>query len=325
MQRHNDMCGNDATGCTFSHSCEPRTEFETCYLATQYDSRAHAGYRFRATACIMLRRDSKVVWRQIPVRQPTTIALESTVKPHILALAGALAVPIIASAQISQVAYGTLSGTQLVTFDDIVGGGQPGTNYNSIFYSNGVGFAERFVGQTVTASGDNDQLGGSPSGGGLALQTGAADRNLNVFFYTTSQVMTGLGPRGFPNADAIGEGAFAALFSSGQSQFGFQLVGGGGGTAFLSFFRADGSLIQNISLGGLSDTFYGFSRDGGLQDIFGISLWNDDSGGIGFDNLKFDVQSVNPNVVPEPATYALFSAGLVVIGATIRRRRGSKS
>jgi PEP-CTERM motif len=234
-------------------------------------------------------------------------------------LLGTVAIPV-AHAQVSQVAYAGLTGTQLVTFDDIAGGGAPGTNYDTVFYSNGVGFAERFAGQVRTSLGDSDQLSGSPVGA-LSLAVGAAGQNLNVFAYNPSQVLTGLGPKAFPNFDAIGEGAFAALFSSDQSQFGFQLVGGGGGNANISFFRADGSLIQAIVVGGLADTFYGFQRDGGINDIRGISIWNDDSGGIGFDNLKFDVRSTGGGAVPEPAAWAMMLAGFGLIGAAMRRRR----
>ena len=149
---------------------------------------------------------------------------------------------------------------------------------------------------------------------------GAPGRNLNVFFYTTSNVLTGLGPLGFPDFKAIGEGAFALTFSSDQSEFGFQLVGGNGGNAFIDFFLADGSLIDSLTVSGLADTFYGFSRDGGVKDIRGISIWNDDAGGIGFDNLKHDVES-NVPTIPEPSTYAMMFAGLAAVGMFARRRR----
>lgn len=240
-------------------------------------------------------------------------------KHAILMLLTGLALPVAAAAQITQVSYASLTGAQLTTFDDVPGGGAPGTNYDNVFVSNGVSFAERFVGQTLTDAGGFDQLGGTPSGP-LVLQLGAAGRNLNVFDFNGSQVLTGLGSVGFPSGGAIGEGSFAALFSSGQSQFGFQLVGGGGGTAFIDFFRGDGSVIQSVSVGGLADAFYGFTRDGGVQDIRGISIWNNDGAGIGFDNLKFDVRSVG-GVVPEPQSWALLIAGFGLVGATMRRRR----
>lgn len=233
----------------------------------------------------------------------------------------ALAASSAVAAPVNLTTYAGLSGSQIVTFDDIAGGSAPGTNYNGAISSNGVGLGERFVGQTVTPVGSFDQLGGAPTGP-LALAFGAANQNLNVFLNGGSQVLTGLGTLGFPDFDAIGEGAFSVLFSSDQSQFGFQLVGGNGGDAFLSFFRADGSLISNVTLSGLADNFYGFSREGGLSDIRGISIWNTDPGGIGFDNLKHDVASNIPaeGAVPEPSTWAMLILGFAGVGFMSYRR-----
>lgn len=224
------------------------------------------------------------------------------------------------AAPVNQVSYAGLAGTQLVTFDDLAGGGAPGTNYDGLVASNGVGLGEHFVGQTVGVAGSNDTLAGLPSGP-LTLATGAPGKNLNIFFYTTSNVLTGLGRLGFPDFDAIGEGAFAVQFSSDQSEFGFQLVGGNNGNAFVSFFNSAGGLIDTVTVTNLTDAYYGFSREGGLKDIRGISIWNDDFGGIGFDNLKFDVKSVFvPGGVPEPTTWAMMIAGFGLAGAAMRRR-----
>jgi hypothetical protein len=229
---------------------------------------------------------------------------------------------------INQVSYASLTGTQLTTFDDLAGGGAPGTNYDGFIASGGVGLGERFVGQTLGSIGNNDTLGGAPTGP-LTLEAGAAGQNLNIFFYTTSNVLTGLGPLGFPDFNAIGEGAFSVLFSTDQSQFGFDLVGGDGGTAHVGFFRADGSLIENIVLTGLANISYGFSRDGGTKDIRGISIWNDDGGGIGFDNLKYDVASATTGPggggVPEPTGWALMIAGFGLAGTALRRRRAASA
>lgn len=223
------------------------------------------------------------------------------------------------AAPVNQVAYGSLTGTEIVDFDDIAGGPAPGTNYDSVFVSHGVTFGERFVGQTLTAAGNFDQLGGSPSAP-LTLMAGAAGQNLNVFLNGSSNVLTGLGSLGFPSFDAIGEGSIALTFSSDQSEFGFQLVGGNLGNAHIDFFRANGSLVDSLTVSGLTDSFYGFSRDAGVKDIRGISIWNDDAGGIGFDNLKHDVISVVPTI-PEPSTYSLLLAGVAALGALARRRR----
>lgn len=220
------------------------------------------------------------------------------------------------AAPINQVAYASLTGTEIVTFDDLPSASASGTNYDSIIISGGTAIGERFDGQTRSSSGDFDVLSGSPSAT-LNVLTGSPDQNLDLLFYNGSNVLAGLGPLGYPNFDAVGEGSFALLFSTNQSQFGFQLVGGNGGTATVDFFRRDGSLIEEILLSGLTDTFYGFSRDGGLQDIAGISISNNDLGGIGFDNLKHDV--VSNVAVPEPASIFLIALGLLGVANTRRK------
>ena len=97
----------------------------------------------------------------------------------------------------------------------LAGGGAPGTNYDGIIVSGGASFAERFDGQTLSASGDFDVLSGSPNDP-LALQTGAAGENLDVFDNVGTQVLGGVGTLGFPNPAAIGEGSFAVLFTFDQ-------------------------------------------------------------------------------------------------------------
>ena len=203
---------------------------------------------------------------------------------------------------VAQVDPATLTCDGTVTFDDVTGGGQPGTNYDAVFESGGADLAERFAGQALSASGDFDVLSGSPSNP-LTLQTGAANQNLNVFVNGSTQVLTGLGPLAFPNSNAIGEGSFAVLFDFDQSEFGFDLVGGNSGSATVDFFGRDGTLIHTIVLTALSDQSYGFQREGGLNDIAGISIQNDDGGGIGFDNLCHDVAGVvgqPPTPTPTP-------------------------
>lgn len=244
----------------------------------------------------------------------------SRVSTSTLALCAGLVASLNVSAlPINSTAYASLTGTQLITFDDVAGGGAPGTNYDAIFESGNTAIGEHFVGQTVGVNGDSDTLAGAPTAP-LTLTVGAPGQNLNVFT-NTSQVLTGLGPRGFPDFSAIGEGAFAVLFDFDQSEFGFQLVGGNGGNGFVSFFRRNGTLIDSLTIASLADDFYGFTRDGGLKDIAGVSIYNDDGGGVGFDNLKFDVAGVigDPNAVPEPTSLAV--AGLGLLGLSLSRRR----
>jgi len=181
----------------------------------------------------------------------------------------------------------------------------------------GASFAERFAGQTNTPSGGLEVLSRTPTAS-LSLAVSATNQNLNVFINAGSQVLTGLGPSGFQDFDAIGEGSFAILFSTDQSEFGFQLVGGNGGSATIDFFLRDGLLIDHLVVGGLADAFYGFSREGGTFDIAGISIFNDDAAGIGFDNLKLKHDVKSEGTVPEPGTVLLVGAALASLAG--RRR-----
>ncbi len=225
----------------------------------------------------------------------------------------------VGASPINQVSYASLTGTEIITFDDIAGSAGAGTNYDATFVSGGAGFGERFAGQTLGAAGQFDTLSGSPSAG-LNTLAGAPNQNLDVLTFSGTNVLTGLGNLGYPSFDAVGEGSFAVVFSTDQSEFGFQLVGGDGGSATIDFFARDGSLIAEIVVDNLANDFYGFSRDGGIKDIGGISITNNDGAGIGFDNLKHDVKS-DVGHAPEPATIALL--GLALLCMVYARRRSS--
>lgn len=198
--------------------------------------------------------------------------------------------------EVEQVDPAILTCDGVITFDDVPGGPAPGTNYDAIFESDGADFAERFVGQILSYNGDFDVLSGAPTGP-LAPYAGNPTENLSVYDHfggPDGQILTGNGPVGWPDYGAIGEGSFAVLFDFDQSEFGFDIVGqDGGGYLYISFFKRDGTLIDmhTIATGG-GDVPYGFRRVGGIQDIAGITLHNDDPAGVGFDNLCHDVPGI---------------------------------
>lgn len=182
-----------------------------------------------------------------------------------------------AAQPISQVSPTTLTGTGLIDFQDVPGSPGPGANFDGILTSGGTPFAERLAGQNLSLSGNFDVLSGTPTSP-LTLQVGAPGRNLNVLLFSGSNVLDGLGPTGFPDFNAIGEGAFAVLFNSDQFELGFDIVGANGGSATVNFFRRDGSIIQTVVLTGLVDQSFAFRRACNVRDIAGLSIYNNDFG-----------------------------------------------
>ena len=257
------------------------------------------------------------------------------------------------AAIIQQVSPNTKTGTGSITFSGVTVNPPPttGNNYNSVLFGQDVNstttnvfgayFAERFQGQSLTyqspippGTGQFDQLSGTPSNQ-LALQVGLPSQNLNISNQSIlySRVLSGLGPAGFPSAEALGEGAIAVLFDRNQSEFGFDLYApNAGGSTTLSFFRRNGSLINNITLSG-SDTLsfsctpwsnppgspcppyiqrsYLFRQDSGANEIAGVSIYNYDLGGIGIARIVYNNPGApEPQDIPEPSSVL----GLLAIG-----------
>jgi hypothetical protein len=223
---------------------------------------------------------------------------------------------------INEVPYSSLTVGQLIDFESVPGGGGAGTNYDGLLNFFGVLIGERFDGQVLGSSGNSDTLSGSPNGP-LSVVAGAPNQNVNIVNSSPNgNVLAGLGNLGFPDFSAIGEGAVAILFDNDQSEFGFKSVGGDLGNVTLEFFMRDGSLIDSLSPIGSGAGFFGFSREGGVKDIAGISMWNTDPAGIGYDNLIFDVPG-KELAVPEPATLAIFGLGFAGLGLMRRRKRAA--
>lgn len=175
--------------------------------------------------------------------------------------------------------------TQSVTFSELAGGPAPGTNYDGVVASGGMLFAERFAGQTSGSIGDFDLISGAPTNP-LLPQVGAAGQNLDIFDYA-GNVLTGLGAIGFPDIDAIGEGSIAMEFPVPQSRVKLDLVGGNGGAATLTFYRADGTFLDVVTVSGLADLSYGFATIDDSPAIAGILVQNTDASGIGVDNICY--------------------------------------
>jgi hypothetical protein len=248
---------------------------------------------------------------------------------NLLIAAALLALPTAALADpVNQVDYFSMTGTQLLDFNTSPAAAIPGTSYDSIIYPNGVGIAERFFGQTIMNNAGSDKLGDTVSGS-LSLVVGAPNQNVDIFQYGSSHVVAGLGPVGYPSFDALGEGALAFQFSSGESQFGFAVFGANQGSVTLDFWSAGGSLIDQVVIDHVADTYYGFEREGGVQDIRGVSIWNTDPAGIAFNKIRYDVASnmptdtgpPGPSGAPEPDAWALMLSGFGLAGAALRRRR----
>lgn len=219
---------------------------------------------------------------------------------------------------INVVAYDA-TGKSLIDFEDAAASPFPGTVYNGVLASGGATLSERFAGQVLSFAGDNDVLSGNPTGP-LTLQAGAANQNLDLGTDNGTHNLIPCGPRGCADPNGYGEGAFAVLFAGGTSYFGFQefFADSPNAVTTLDFFNATGGLIQRVTVG-TSGTF-GFSREGGVADIAGVSVFTGDAGGLGYDNLLYDGQAAGGGV-PEPASWAMMILGFGLAGAAVRRRR----
>lgn len=220
----------------------------------------------------------------------------------------------LSAAPINAIAY-LSSGANVVDFEDVAGAAFPGVNVDGILATGGVTIAERFVGQTLGVNGDLDVLSGLPSGP-LTLQVGAPGANVAIGTDTGTNGLYPYGPLGFPAANGYGEGSFAVLFPGLVSSFGIELFfGADTSSTFLDFFAADGSLIDAVTIMGIGT--FGFARDGGAQDIAGVSIYTADAGGLGYDNLRYG--DAITTAVPEPATLLLALLGFAgMLG--VRRR-----
>ena len=215
---------------------------------------------------------------------------------------------------VEEVEPGMVTYSDIVTFEYVAGGSAPGTNYDGILASDGVRFAERFAGQSIgyVTIGRYvfDVLAGTPTNP-LSLQIGLPKQNVNVFAQSGyGNVVCGLGPLGYPDYDAIGEGAIAVLFPNPQTSFAIDIMGvDGGGVATFDFFKFDGTSLGTITVSPSNRT-YGFKTTTGLPDIAGFSIYNTDPAGLGYDNLRFTLVPIRfPVDNPTDGTFWHHSPG----------------
>lgn len=242
----------------------------------------------------------------------------------------------IAGALVIQVSPSILNTNQLIDFEDL----PTNTSFNNVFRRGplglGMAFGERFDGQSLSNVANYDVLTGGPTASqSLTLLPGALDQNLQtttVPFADT--VLSGLGPLGFPDPAANGEGALSALFDTRVNEFGFELTGINPIVAptealTIQFFNRFGGGLGTLVLNNLSNGPLAFRDQFGNKTIAGFSIFNGDisllnSNPPAFENSLvtggFAVDDFRYFSVPEIGTLALLGIGLGGLGF-IRRRR----
>ncbi|MGB0715474.1 MAG: hypothetical protein ACPGXK_06330 [Phycisphaerae bacterium] len=178
-------------------------------------------------------------------------------------------------------------------FDGIAG--PSGTAFNSLISQEyGIRFGEKLLGQVNQPFDGYDLISGTPDTP-LALDDDMApELGVNVMSIFGTTVLAGLGPSGFPNPDAIGDGALTVLFDVDQRVVAFDLVGTNFGTVTLTFLDRQGAELGTVELTGVYDTTHVFSS--GQSEIAAINFSNTDWGGLAFDNFHF--QPVVQNEIP---------------------------
>lgn len=231
-----------------------------------------------------------------------------------------LGVSLSANSAVIEVDPVTLSASNIVDFEDLGIAVDTLVNYDGVLVSGMTSFSERFVGQTVVEVGVFDTLTGTPVDE-LTLANGPANQNL-----TAGNLGGNAGLSGESSVESLGEGSVAVLFDEDQSQVAFDVLGSDldefmmGGTVIASFYARNGILLNQfaLTLDGSASKSFGFKTDDSAFVIAGITLTNNDNGGVGYDNFIYDVAATQSQV-PVPAAVWLFVSALGLLG-WLRRR-----
>ena len=185
-----------------------------------------------------------------------------------------------------------------ITFDTLPMRPEPGFNFDSPMRLGRAWLGQHFEGQTMQPRNGFDHLSGRPKAP-LALRAGPSNQNLSVAQHQgfESNALFPLGISGFPALESRGEGALAILFDHAQRAIALRIhsdyaapLGGAPepGDVTLHLYTRQGALIARhvVPLGtGITDI--GLRRVGGLPDIAGVTLTNDDPGGIAIDDILY--------------------------------------
>jgi len=211
-----------------------------------------------------------------------------------------------ASAEIAPAPYDEIAALTRgrVDFDFLPWLPEPGHNLDHGLAFAGGRIGERFAGQRLEpieqAPGlPHDHAAGAPKAP-LAVIDGAKGQNLSVSFHRAflSNALYPLGPRGYPEAEARGEGSAAFFFTQDSCAFALRLhteylddLGTNAdhlGEVSLTFYGRDGQELGRITRavpGGISS--HGFQTDDGMARIAGVLVENLDPGGIALDDIRF--------------------------------------
>ena len=176
--------------------------------------------------------------------------------------------------------------TKLITFDDQPSSWDPGNRIDELLHLQGATFAERFAGQTLSASGDFDIVTGAAFPP-LTPLPGAPGQALSIVNMFQTNILNGFGPAGYPRVHAQGEGAIAVMFDEDQPALGFTLLGGENGQAQIQFLARDGAIIHAMTLATDGTLTLGFQRAEDAADIAGFVLTNTDPQGVAIDDVRF--------------------------------------